>query len=149
MPHSHLGLARPAARTRIFARFDRLRAGKTADRQIAVGDERVFAQVVRAHVGGEVGVVQRASGLMRMRGPTASKTGKAARVAAWKRLRPVNHAPNGSTPRAMGSTLRTAQQASVSVRCRRPFGSARSSAASSGVTMRMSVRPRSATSASR
>ena len=69
---------------------------------------------------------------MRMREPTDSNTGSAARVDAWKRLRPVNQARNGATPRASGSTLRISQQASVSRLVQPAVGIERSSAASCG-----------------
>ena len=51
--------------------------------------------------------------------------------------------------RAIGSTLRIAQHASVSRPCRLPSGSSRASAAASGAMIRRLVRPRSAASASR
>ena len=69
-------------------------------------------------------MVQRASGLMRTRGPTASNTGSAARVAAWKRLRPVSQAPNGSTRARHRLDLADRRSsASVSRPCSVPSGS--------------------------
>src|SRR5207248_138007 len=51
-----LGVSRPAAAARILARLYRLRAGEATDREIAIGDQRIFAQRMRAHV---VGLVRR------------------------------------------------------------------------------------------
>ena len=119
-----LGLAGPAAAARILARLHRLRAGEAADRQIAIGDQRVLAQRVRAHV---VGLVRRRPAGQRVdadaRADRLRTPAAPPRVAAWKRLRPVNQARNGATPRAIGSTLRISQQASVSVWCSLPSGS--------------------------
>src|SRR5689334_13536265 len=51
-----LGVTGPAAAARIFARLYRLRAREAADREIAIGDQRIFAQRMRAHV---VGLIRR------------------------------------------------------------------------------------------
>ena len=50
-----LGLSGPTAAARVFAGLHRLGAREAADRQIAVGDQRVLAQIMRAHIVGEVG----------------------------------------------------------------------------------------------
>ena len=50
-----LGVTGPAPGAGIFAWLHRLRAGETTDRQIAIGDKRIFTQRVLAHVVGLVG----------------------------------------------------------------------------------------------
>src|SRR5690606_32729483 len=49
-----LRLSGPPARPRVLAGLHGLRAGEAADRQIAIGDQRILAQAMAAHIVAEI-----------------------------------------------------------------------------------------------
>src|SRR3984957_15038699 len=93
--------------------------------------------------------LQPTSGLILMRSPSASNSGRVARIVVWKPLRPVIQASNPSIASARGRTLRISQQRSGSLANRNFSGSSCASVSAFGSATITFVRPSLATSSSR
>ena len=95
MPHSVLSNAGPAAGPRMFARRDAARAVRAADARIAVEVQRVHRNVVRLHVGPDVGFgpIRERRDLedLRRSRPRPAR-GSPVRVSLWSRRTAVNQA---------------------------------------------------------